>query len=72
MVHYRQRHARMAERIIGNRVGTGGSSGVAYLDKVALAYRVFSDLWGARTILVPRDTLGPPRNAAYYAFKSGA
>jgi tryptophan 2,3-dioxygenase len=72
MVHYRQRHARMAERIIGNRVGTGGSSGVAYLDNVALAYRVFSDLWGARTILVPRDALGPPRNATYYGFKSGA
>ena len=35
------RHAaRMVERIIGRRVGTGGSSGVDYLDGTA-KYRIF-------------------------------
>ena len=29
-VVFRQRHARMAERVIGRRAGTGGTAGVAY------------------------------------------
>ena len=33
MVMLRYRYARAVERIIGRRVGTGGSSGVNYLDK---------------------------------------
>jgi tryptophan 2,3-dioxygenase len=33
---FRQRHARMVERVIGRRVGTGGSDGVAYIDQTAL------------------------------------
>jgi tryptophan 2,3-dioxygenase len=32
MLVFRQRHARMVERVIGRRIGTGGSDGVAYLD----------------------------------------
>jgi len=68
-VAYRQRHARMAERIIGRRVGTGGSSGVDYLDQVALAYRIFPDLWAVRTILVRRDLLPDPDHAEQYGFR---
>ncbi|HKZ42993.1 MAG TPA: tryptophan 2,3-dioxygenase family protein, partial [Candidatus Hodarchaeales archaeon] len=41
---WRQRHSRMVERMIGRRVGTGGSSGVDYLDKTG-TYRIFTDLW---------------------------
>lgn len=70
IVHYRQRHARMAERIIGKRVGTGGSSGVDYLDDVARKYRVFRDLWAVRTILVPRSALPEPEKAAFYGFRA--
>ena len=70
-VSYRQRHARMAERIIGRRVGTGGSSGVDYLDQTALAYRIFPDLWAVRTILVRRDLLPDPTHAERYGFKFG-
>ena len=61
-VIWRQRHARMVERIIGRRVGTGGSSGVDYLDETALRYRVFSDLWAARSLLLRKaavPTLDP-------------
>lgn len=54
MVVWRQRHARMVERIIGRRTGTGGSAGVDYLDKTALTYRVFGDLWAVRTLLLPK------------------
>lgn len=59
MLAFRQRHARMVERVIGRRVGTGGSDGVAYLDQTALKYRVFTEIWAARTLLLPPD-LTPP------------
>jgi tryptophan 2,3-dioxygenase len=67
---FRQRHARMVERVIGRRVGTGGSSGVDYLDQTATAYRVFKDLWTARTFLLRRDLLPPLADPSPYSFKS--
>jgi tryptophan 2,3-dioxygenase len=69
---YRQRHARMAEWVIGRRVGTGGSTGVDYLDQAALKQRVFRDLWTVRTLLVRRDRLPDPLNAELYGFQFGA
>ncbi|GAB4151880.1 MAG: hypothetical protein Fur0037_20610 [Planctomycetota bacterium] len=63
---FRQRHARMVERVIGRRIGTGGSDGVEYLDRTALAYRVFSDLWAARTMLLPSDLLPPLSELSFY------
>jgi tryptophan 2,3-dioxygenase len=56
-VIFRQRHARMVERVIGRRVGTGGSAGVDYLDQTALRYRIFHDVWATRTLLVRKDAL---------------
>jgi tryptophan 2,3-dioxygenase len=56
---WRTRHARMAERVIGRRVGTGGTS-VTYLDQT-LGLRVFTDLWAARTQVLPRH-LAPALN----------
>jgi tryptophan 2,3-dioxygenase len=67
---FRQRHARMVERMIGRRVGTGGSDGVHYLDTTALRYRVFSDLWRARRLLVRHGAAPPLRHAAFYDFRS--
>jgi tryptophan 2,3-dioxygenase len=69
LVLWRTRHARMVERTIGRRVGTGGSSGVDYLDKTA-KYRIFPELWAVRTLLVPRDALPPLRNPQAYGFVS--
>lgn len=67
-VIFRQRHARMVERVIGRRTGTGGSAGVEYLDATALRYRVFPDLWATRTILIQRRALPPLRNPEFYDF----
>ena len=53
---FRNRHARMVERVIGRRIGTGGSSGVEYLDKTT-AYRTFPELWTVRSTLLPRNML---------------
>ena len=67
-VVFRQRHARMAERVIGRRAGTGGTAGVAYLDKTALKYRVFRDLWAIRTLQIRREAAPPLDKPEYYGF----
>lgn len=47
---WRFKHMKTVERIIGFKVGTGGSSGVNYLRQV-LDHRFFPELWDLRTIL---------------------
>lgn len=47
---WRNRHVRMVERMIGNKIGTGGSSGAEYLQRT-LAHRFFPELWEVRTLL---------------------
>jgi tryptophan 2,3-dioxygenase len=69
---FRQRHARMVERVIGRRTGTGGSAGVDYLDQTALHYRVFRDVWAVRTMLLREAALPKPHNASYYGFAEEA
>lgn len=71
MLAFRQRHARMVERVIGRRIGTGGSDGVAYLDQTALQYRVFTEIWAARTLLLPPHLSPPPADSAYYGLAHG-
>jgi tryptophan 2,3-dioxygenase len=58
----------MVERVIGRRVGTGGSDGVDYLDQTALKYRVFNEIWAARTVLIAARHLPPLNQAAAYGF----
>jgi tryptophan 2,3-dioxygenase len=45
---YRWRHFVSVERIIGYKAGTGGSSGVAWLEAVT-RHRFFPELWALRT-----------------------
>jgi tryptophan 2,3-dioxygenase len=71
-VIFRQRHARMVERMIGRRTGTGGSAGVEYLDTTALTYRVFRELWAVRTLLVRAGDLPPLEHAEIYGFAGGS
>ncbi|RMF70647.1 MAG: tryptophan 2,3-dioxygenase [Acidobacteria bacterium] len=47
---WRYRHVKMVERTIGDRVGTGGSPGVAFL-RGTLFKPVFPDLWAIRNRL---------------------
>ncbi len=69
MLIWRQRHARMVERVIGRRTGTGGSAGVEYLDQTALRYRVFGDVWGVRSLLLRKATLPPLEHEEAYRFR---
>lgn len=47
---WRQRHVTAVRRAMGARPGTGGSSGLAWLERSA-ARVVFPDLWAARTLV---------------------
>ena len=47
MQEWRYRHLKMVERTIGNKQGTGGSTGVDYL-KGTLFKPLFPDLWAIR------------------------
>ena len=47
---WRHKHVLTVERIIGNKKGTGGSAGAAYL-RSTLDKRVFPELWSLRTNL---------------------
>ncbi|MDQ3811003.1 MAG: tryptophan 2,3-dioxygenase family protein [Chloroflexota bacterium] len=44
-------HVQVAERTIGRRPGTGGTTGVAYLAEGLESARAFPDLWAVRTRL---------------------
>lgn len=45
---WRYRHVKMVQRTIGTKKGTGGSEGVAYLQKT-LNQTIFPDLWDIRS-----------------------
>lgn len=52
---WRLRHAQMVLRMIGARIGTGGSAGAKYLSRSAERSRVFEDLLNLSNFLVPRS-----------------
>jgi tryptophan 2,3-dioxygenase len=56
---WRTRHALMVRRMIGSRMGTGGTSGFDYLDESAQHARVFTDLFNLSTFLLPRSDIPP-------------
>ena len=54
---WRYRHAQMVLRMIGNKIGTGGSSGHEYLFKTAQKHQIFTDFHNISTLLIPRSEL---------------
>ena len=50
LTSWRHKHVVTVERIIGNKPGTGGSAGAAYL-RSTLSKRLFPELWSLRTEL---------------------
>jgi tryptophan 2,3-dioxygenase len=51
---WRYRHAQMVLRMLGKKIGTGGSSGHDYLRSTAQAHNIFADFHNISTLLVPR------------------
>ena len=54
---WRYKHYLMVTRMIGRKIGTGGSVGAAYLSQTAEKHRVFEDLTSLTTFLIPRSDL---------------
>lgn len=68
---WRYRHMLMVSRMIGARIGTGGSAGQDYLKRTVDAHRVFQDLFALSTYLLPRSALPPlpPQVAGELGFR---
>jgi tryptophan 2,3-dioxygenase len=54
---WRYRHALMVQRMIGSKIGTGGSSGYHYLRTTIESHKIFFDLSNLSTFLIPRSAL---------------
>jgi len=54
---WRYRHAQLAKRMLGTKIGTGGSSGHKYLKATADRNKVFEDFNDLSTFLIPRSAL---------------
>jgi tryptophan 2,3-dioxygenase len=59
MIVWRHRHMLMVSRMIGAKIGTGGSSGVEYLRNTVSAHRIYGDLFDLSGYLIPRSKLPP-------------
>lgn len=57
LARWRYRHALMVQRMVGVGLGTGGSSGYAYLINTVQSHRIFSDLFALSTYLIPSRSL---------------
>ncbi|NXF03136.1 T23O dioxygenase, partial [Smithornis capensis] len=68
MTKWRYNHVCLVHRMIGSKVGTGGSSGYHYLrSTVSDRYKVFVDLFNLSTFLVPRHWI-PKMNPSIHKF----
>lgn len=54
---WRYRHTVMVHRMLGTKIGTGGSSGHDYLRQTTQNNRFFRDLFNLSTFLIPRSSL---------------
>lgn len=53
MTTWRSRHALMALRMLGQKIGTGGSSGHKYLSDAASKHKIFGDFFNLTTFFIP-------------------
>lgn len=57
MTNWRSRHAQMALRMLGKKMGSGGSSGEQYLKEAALHHKVFGDFFRLTTFFIEEEKL---------------
>ncbi|MGE0631355.1 MAG: tryptophan 2,3-dioxygenase family protein [Pseudobdellovibrionaceae bacterium] len=56
---WRYRHSLMAHRMLGRKIGTGGSSGHQYLKDATDKHKIFTDFFNMTTFLLPRSQIPP-------------
>ena len=54
---WRHNHALLAQRMIGTKIGSGGSSGAKYLKKTLQKHSIFDDYANLSTYLIPKSSL---------------
>lgn len=54
---WRYKHMMMVQRMLGSKIGTGGSSGHDYLRKTTESNRIYQDFFNLATFLLPKDAL---------------
>jgi tryptophan 2,3-dioxygenase len=54
---WRFRHVQMVEKMLGQKIGTGGSSGQGYLNKTVDQHKLFTDLANISTLMISRSYL---------------
>ena len=54
---WRFRHVQMVEKMLGQKIGTGGSSGQGYLKETVDKHKVFTDLANIATLMISRSYL---------------
>ena len=54
---WRFRHVQMVEKMLGQKIGTGGSSGQGYLKETVDKHKVFTDLANVATLMISRSYL---------------
>lgn len=59
MTTWRYRHALMAMRMLGQKIGTGGSSGHKYLAEATAKHKIFGDFFNLTTFFIPRSQVPP-------------
>jgi tryptophan 2,3-dioxygenase len=57
LTSWRYRHSLLVFRMIGVKIGTGGSAGHGYLKKTAEKHSIFRDISNLSTYIIPRSTL---------------
>ncbi|RUO59496.1 tryptophan 2,3-dioxygenase family protein [Pseudidiomarina insulisalsae] len=72
---WRYKHAMMVQRMLGTKIGTGGSSGHDYLRRTTEQNRVFKDFFAMSTYLLPKSALpelpGRVRKALGFSLEIG-
>jgi tryptophan 2,3-dioxygenase len=53
LTQWRQRHVIMVKKMLGFRIGTGGSSGAKYLRESAEQHKIFEDFYKLTTFFIP-------------------
>ena len=57
LTQWRNAHALMVHRMLGSKMGTGGSSGFHYLRTAAIHHKVFTDFFNLSTYMIPKSNL---------------
>ncbi|OQV13593.1 putative Tryptophan 2,3-dioxygenase [Hypsibius exemplaris] len=71
MTKWRYNHVMLAQRMLGSKTGTGGSSGYMYLrSTVSDRYKVFLDIFNTSSFIIPRQYIPPLTSAMRHTLHS--